>query len=86
MLRIACPSVPFSLSKTCSPQPAEPAVRKPKRRLPSRLTRNAALRFSRGLDARDRGDAKAARAELEAVLKEHPDFGLAADELAALAG
>jgi TolB-like protein len=56
----------------CRPQP------------PKALGTDTAVRFSKGLDAKDRGDRAAAKAEFEAVVAEQPDFALAAQELTAL--
>ncbi|HEY3351812.1 MAG TPA: CsgG/HfaB family protein [Polyangia bacterium] len=52
---------------------------------PKRLKSAIAARYGRALDAKDRGDKQRARAELAAVVKEQPDFTLAATDLAALA-
>ncbi|MEA2626903.1 MAG: hypothetical protein QOD06_2948 [Candidatus Binatota bacterium] len=44
----------------------------------------ALVEFSKGLDAKDRGDFRAARAHFEQALKEDPNFDLAKRELALL--
>lgn len=70
--------------KAADPAPGEtpPAPRRPKP--PKALGTGTAVRFSKALDAKDRGDRAAAKAELEAVVAEQPDFALAAQELTAL--
>lgn len=52
---------------------------------PKTLGVRMAARYGRALDAMDRGDTGAARAHLEAVVKETPDFEMAAVDLASLA-
>ena len=85
--KIAADFAPF-LAKLVPPAPAKtgsldsPAA-KPKA-APSRLAVQTAVKYSKALDALDRKDAVAARAQLEAVVKDQPDFALAAQELAAL--
>lgn len=49
------------------------------------LTARTAARYGRALDAMDRGDKRAARAELEAVVALAPDFDMASLDLAKLA-
>ncbi|HEY2749458.1 MAG TPA: CsgG/HfaB family protein, partial [Polyangia bacterium] len=44
---------------------------------PGKLATKLALRYSRALDAKDRGDKTTAKKELAAVVKEQPDFRLA---------
>ena len=39
------------------------------------------LRYSRALDAKDKGDVETAKKELKAVVKESPNFQLAAADL-----
>lgn len=51
---------------------------------PKKLTARQASRYGKALDKIDKGDKKAARAELEAIVKEQPDFELAAVDLAGL--
>ncbi len=51
---------------------------------PKRLRTRTALRYAKALDARDRGDVKRARVELEKVVKERPDFHLAQLDLASM--
>lgn len=59
--------------------------RKPARAAPpKRLHTRTAVRYAKALDAKDRGDVKAAKAALEAVVKERPDFRLAQLDLAAM--
>ena len=55
----------------------------PKR--PAKLPAKTALRYAKALDAMDKKDKDTAKKELEAVVKEQPDFQLAALDLAALA-
>ena len=52
---------------------------------PKKLHARTAARYGKALDAADRGDKKTARAELAAIVKEQPDFELAAVDLASLA-
>jgi TolB-like protein len=68
---------------TRAPAPGTPAPKRPTP--PKRLKAALAARYGKALDAKDRGDKKRARAELAAVVKEQPDFTLAATDLAALA-
>lgn len=63
-----------------APPPKRPARPKP----PSRLPVGTASKYAAALDAKDRGDTAAAKAGLEAVLKEQPDFALAALDLGSL--
>lgn len=51
----------------------KPAAPKP----PAQLKVKTALRYSKALDARDRGDKATAKKELAEVVKEQPDFRLA---------
>ena len=51
------------------------AARPPKP--PAKLGTKLALRYSKALDAKDRGDKATAKKELAAVVKEQPDFRLA---------
>ena len=53
-------------------------------RKPAKLKLDAAVRYGRALDALDRKDRAAAKQELEAVVKQQPDFELATLDLAAL--
>lgn len=76
---------PAPAPKTTPPAPGAPAPPGPKAqttmarraRPPARLRTPTALRYSRALDAMDRGDKAGARTELQQVLKEQPDFQLA---------
>ena len=52
---------------------------------PNKLTASTAIRYGKALDAIDRGDKAAARAGLKAVVKDSPDFDLAAIDLASMA-
>jgi len=52
-----------------------------KARPPAQLQTRTALRYSKALDAIDRKDKPAAKKELQAVVKEQPDFRLAALEM-----
>lgn len=72
--------------------PPRPAARKRKkananrRRVtpPKKLHTRTAVRYAKALDAKDRGDMKTAKAELQAVVKEQPDFRLAQLDLSAM--
>jgi TolB-like protein len=50
-----------------------------------KLHARAAARYGRALDQIDRGDTKKARKELQRLVREEPDFGMAAIDLKALA-
>lgn len=54
---------------------------KARARAPRRLTMKMAVRYAKALDARDQGNTKKARALLKKIVKEQPDFRLAALEL-----
>ncbi len=71
------------LTEALPPLPKRPAVRKRPRR-PKRLRTKTAMRYAEALDAKDRGDKAKAEAALEAVVKDQPDFQLAAADLAAI--
>ncbi|MBI3182290.1 MAG: hypothetical protein HYZ28_09120 [Myxococcales bacterium] len=60
------------------------ATDKPDSKNPKKLPAKTALRYAKALDAMDRKDKEGARKELEAVVKEQPDFVLASLDLAAL--
>jgi len=61
--------------------PPKPAMQRKKIK---KLEVATAATFSRALDAIDTGDTETAKTELAAVVKQEPDFKLAADELAGL--
>ncbi len=71
------------LTEALPPLPKRPTVRKRPRR-PKRLRTKTAVRYARALEAKDRGRKAEAKAELEAVVSEQPDFQLAAADLAAI--
>jgi predicted Zn-dependent protease len=48
------------------------------------LTTKTAIAYARALDAKDRGDIKAARAELRKLVQKQPDFKQAKRLLASL--
>ena len=54
-------------------------------RAPKQMDSHTAARYGEALDAMDRGEKKIARASLEELVKQHPDFGQAALDLASLA-
>lgn len=62
------------------------AVKKPlkKKPRPKRLAAKTVLRYSRALDAKDKGDVETAKKELKAVVKEAPDLTVASADLDAL--
>ena len=61
------------------------AGKKPRKlKKPKKLDARQAARYGKALDDIDRGDKKAARKELEAIVKEQPDFELASIDLAGL--
>lgn len=68
----------------------ETAKNRPKRRShknvtrPKQLKAKTALRYAKALDAKDRGDKATAKAELEKVVEEQPDFALAQLDLASM--
>ncbi len=51
---------------------------------PQRIKTKTAARYGKALDHIDKGEKEAAKKELQAVVKEEPDFGLAAQDLAGL--
>jgi len=61
----------------------EPPPRRPRPR-PKTLRTTTAVRYARALDAMDQGDKRGAQEQLEAVVKEQPDFTLAAADLESL--
>lgn len=63
---------------------ADPAAAPKPKASPPKLALQTVVKYSKALDAKDRKDLPAARAELEAVVKEQPTFALAAQDLAAL--
>ncbi|MGI5860863.1 MAG: CsgG/HfaB family protein [Myxococcales bacterium] len=65
-------------SREKSEKPAVPGTM-PER--PKRLPAKVAIQYSKALDAIDRDDKEAARRDLEAVVREQPDFQLASAEL-----
>jgi TolB-like protein len=71
------------VAKAAASKPAEKGEQEAAkaRKLPAKT----ALRYSKALDAMDRKDKETAKKELEAVVKEQPDFMLASLDLAALA-
>jgi hypothetical protein len=52
-------------------------VKRKQRRRPKKLSIQTATRYAQALDAKDRGDKAAARAGMEKVVAEAPDFDLA---------
>jgi TolB-like protein len=63
--------------RSAEPGKIDPSVKKAVAR-PAALKVKTALRYSKALDAKDRGDKATAKKELQAVVKEQPDFRLAA--------
>ncbi|MCG8425303.1 MAG: hypothetical protein MJE77_46075 [Proteobacteria bacterium] len=59
----------------------KPGQKKPRKTLHAKT----AARYGKALDAMDKGDKKAAKSELEAIVKDQPDFELASLDLASLA-
>lgn len=72
----------FSTKVPASAAPAKESALPPKR--PAKSNVKVALGYSRALDAIDRKDKATAKKELEAVVKEQPDFLLASLDLADL--
>jgi len=66
-------------------KPPGPKPAKARPAPPKRLKASLAARYGKALDAKDRGNRKLARAERKRVVKEQPDFELAAVDLAELA-
>jgi TolB-like protein len=67
---------------TGTPAPSEnPSRPAPRAKPPKELKTKTALRYSRALDAIDRKDKQTARQELQQVVKEQPDFQLAAIDI-----
>ena len=56
-------------------------ARRERAKHPAQLKLQTALRYSKALDAKDKGDKATAKQELQAVVKEQPDFRLAALDL-----
>lgn len=65
--------------RTGQPQKADQLARRPKP--PAQLKTATAVRYAKALDAKDRGDKATAKQELQAVVKEQPDFRLASLDL-----
>lgn len=61
-----------------------PRVERTAHARPARLRTRTAARYGKALDLADKGDRASARKELEAVLVEAPEFGLAKSDLARL--
>ena len=59
-------------------------AKRKKLKRPKKMHAKTASRYGKALDDIDRGKKKAAKAELEAIVKEQPDFELAAVDLASL--
>lgn len=74
---------PKATAKTAQDPKVAAAAKAPK--APKKIHAKVAARYGRALDAMDRGDKKSARTELEAVIKEQPDFEIASLDLASLA-
>ncbi len=76
---------PAPISPPNGVEPADESARRRARVLPpAQLRTRTALRYGKALDAIDQGKKEEAKAELETVLKEQPDFKLAALDLAKL--
>lgn len=71
-------------SKPPTPEPSGGNGKQQPTRMARRLTAKTAVRYSKALDAKDRKDVDTAKKELQAVLKEQPDFVLASADLARL--
>lgn len=70
--------------ETLTPIPANPNPQKPRPTVPKKVKTKTAARYGKALDLVDKGDKEGAKKELQAVVEEAPDFGLAADDLASL--
>ncbi len=84
-----------ALPKTIEPAPRKRPANKPKPAKKAqkadakpakkaKVSQSAAVHYSKALDAQDRGDKDAAKANLQAAVAAEPDFDLAADDLAAM--
>lgn len=80
----ASPTRTASLTPAPDSSSATPTTPPKRARPPKKLSRRAALGYSRALDALDQRKPEVARTELEAVVQEQPDFDLARAELAGL--
>jgi len=80
ILRSALPSRAAAKSK----KKRRTRSRRPVVSPPKKLHTRTALRYAKALDARDRGDLKLARSELEKVVKIRPDFRLAQLDLSSM--
>jgi TolB-like protein len=65
------------IAKILVAKTAQEAVPPAKVKPPAQLKTRTALRYSKALEAIDRGDKKTAKLELQEVVKEQPDFKLA---------
>jgi TolB-like protein len=70
--------------ETLTPIPANPNPAKPRPTVPKKVKTKTAARYGKALDLVDKGDKEGAKKELQAVVEEAPDFGLASDDLASL--
>jgi TolB-like protein len=67
-----------------APTKAENTPPKPRPKRPATLKANTVVEYGRALNLKDKGDKAGAKEALAKVLKEQPDFGLAAEDLALL--
>ncbi len=71
-------------SKAAKRRKARPQSRSRRVTPPKKLHTRTAVRYAKALDAKDRGDKKTARRELEKVVKARPDFRLAQLDLSSM--
>jgi TolB-like protein len=72
------------LSDLATKDAAKPQQKTEAPKKPARLKLDTALKYARALDAADKKDKEGAKKQLQEVVKEQPDFALAALDLAAL--
>lgn len=77
-------STSLAVAETKNRGVAKKKKRKGKRKRPKKLAMKTALLYSKALDAKDRGDKKAAKETLKKVVKDQPDFSLAQLDLDSL--
>jgi TolB-like protein len=70
--------------ETLTPSTPNPTPAIPRPQVPKKVKTKTAARYGKALDLADKGDKEGAKKELQAVVEEAPDFGLAANDLASL--
>lgn len=70
--------------ETLTPGAPNPTPAIPRPQVPKKVKTKTAARYGKALDLADKGDKEGAKKELQVVVEEAPDFGLAANDLASL--